>query len=139
MEVEPQLIAQYVETGKARLIYRHLAQIGPESFITAEAMHCAGEQGKYWDMRRTMYERQNDLYGTGSIEGALAFIAGELGVEQQQFASCLSSHKYQAEVQADIDDSIAAGVRGRPVFEINGQRLVGSRSFENFAPLLDTP
>ena len=137
MEVEPQLIAQFVTTGKARLIYRHLAQIGPESLVSAEAMHCAGDQGKYWEMRRTLYERQNDLLSTGSIQGGLEFIAGDLGLDKQKFNSCLTSHTYQAAVQADIDSSLAAGIRQRPVFEINGQRLVGVHRLEDFAALIN--
>ena len=137
MEVEPQLIAQFVATGKARLIYRHLAQIGPESLVSAEAMHCAGDQGKYWDMRRTLYERQNDLYSAGSIEGGLTFIAGDLGLDKQQFSTCLTKHTYQAAVQSDIDASLAAGVRQRPVFEVNGQRLVGVHRLEDFALLIN--
>jgi protein-disulfide isomerase len=136
MEVEPKLIAEFVETGRVRLIYRHLAQISQDSLVSAEAMHCAAEQGQYWQMRRTLYERQSDLYGTGSIEGALTFIAADLGMEQQAFGTCLSSRKYQAAVEADIEASMAAGVRGRPTFEINGQRIVGARSYEDFATLL---
>jgi protein-disulfide isomerase len=137
LEVEPQLISEYVVTGRARLIYRHLAQIGEESRVAAEAMHCAGEQGAFWGLRAALYERQGDLLGAGSIEGGLQFIARELGLDAHLFASCLSDQRYRAGVQRDIDAAQAAGVRQRPTFEVNGTRLVGIQRYERIAALLD--
>jgi protein-disulfide isomerase len=137
LEVEPRLIAELVNTGKAKIVYRHLTQIGAGSLQAAEAMHCAGEQGQYWQMRKTLYERQNDLYSTGSIEGALQFLAGELGLKTEAFTSCMQEQRYRAEVEADVTASLQAGVRSRPVFDVNGTRLLGAHRFEEFAALLD--
>lgn len=137
LEVEPQLIREYVVTGRARLVYHHLAQIGDESRVAAEAMHCAGEQGAFWELRAALYERQSDLQGAGSIAGGLQFIARELGLDAQLFASCLSDQRYSAAVQRDIDASQAAGVRQRPTFEVNGTRLVGLQRYERIVALLD--
>lgn len=137
LEVEPQLISEYVATGRARLVYRHLAQIGEESLVAAEAMHCAGDQGAFWELRAALYERQSDLLGAGSIEGGLQFIARELGLDAQLFASCLSDQRHRAAVQRDIDASQAAGVRQRPTFDVNSTRLVGLQRYERIAALLD--
>jgi protein-disulfide isomerase len=139
MEVEPRLIAELVKTGQAKLVYRHLTQIGEGSLITAEAMHCAGEQGQYWQMRKTLYERQNDLYSTGSVEGAVQFMAGELGLNTGDFTACMQDRRYRAEVEADVTASLAEGVRSRPVFDVNGTRLVGAHRFEEFAALMAKP
>lgn len=136
MEVEPELIKQYIATGKARLVYRHLAQIGDQSLVAAEAMHCAAESNKFWEMRASIYERQNDLLGAGSVEGGLQFLASELGIDQARFASCLQEQRYRTLVQADIDASLNAGIRSRPSFEVNGTRLIGLQRLENFAQLM---
>ncbi len=136
LEVEPKLIEQYVVTGKARIIYRHLAQIGNQSMVAAEAMHCAAETGRFWDMRASIYERQNDLLGAGSIEGGLQFLAKELGIDESSFARCLQEQPYRSEIQADIDASIAIGIRSRPAFDVNGTRLIGLQRLETFANLM---
>lgn len=136
LEVEPKLIEQFVRTGKARLIYRHLAQIGEQSLVAAEAMHCAAETGHFWQMRATIYERQNDLLSAGSVEGGLQFLAKELGIDETAFGSCLQEQRYRAVVQADIAASTAIGIRSRPAFDVNGTRLIGLQRLETFANLM---
>lgn len=137
LEVEPQIIADYVVTGRAQIIYRHLAQISAESLVAAEAMHCAGDQGKFWELRGALYERQSDLLGAGSIEGGLQFIARELGLDEQAFARCLGDHTHRAAIERDIAESQAAGVRQRPTFDVNGTRLIGFQRAERIIELLD--
>lgn len=137
LEVEPQIIERYVATGQAKLIYRHLTQIGEESIRAAEAMHCAGEQGRYWEMRRSLYERQIDLLSAGSLDGGLQFIAQDLGLDTTAFGACLQENRHRAEVEADARASREEGVRQRPTFDINGTRLVGGRRYEDFTAILD--
>jgi protein-disulfide isomerase len=136
MEVEPRLISEYVATGKANLIYRHLIQIGDDSLVSSEAMHCGAEQGAYWRLRYELYTRQTDLYNAGNIFGGVTFIAGDIGLNTEEFGSCITSRRYQAEVEADAADSLANGVRSRPVFDVAGQRIIGGRRFEDFTAIL---
>ena len=42
------LIDNYIETGKAKLIFVDLPFIGRDSKIAAQASYCAEDQGKYW-------------------------------------------------------------------------------------------
>ena len=44
----------YVDTGKVRYVFRDfpLDQMHPQARKAAEAAHCAGEQGKYWEIGR---------------------------------------------------------------------------------------
>jgi protein-disulfide isomerase len=139
MEVEPSLVKNYVTTGKAKLIYRHLTQLGEDSEYAAESMHCAGDQGKYWEMRYTLYERQGDLLSTGSLEGGLRFLADELKLDSERFTSCITNRTYRAVVETDAQAAQAAGIRSRPVFDVNGQRLIGYHRYEDFAAILDKP
>ena len=46
-QTEKQLIADYVNTGKVRFIFRNFAFLGQESTWASEAAECAAEQGKY--------------------------------------------------------------------------------------------
>ena len=46
----PKLTAEFVDTGKTLLVFRHfpLQQIHPRAFDTARAAVCAGIEGKFW-------------------------------------------------------------------------------------------
>ncbi|MCL4354276.1 DsbA family protein, partial [Patescibacteria group bacterium] len=80
-DVEPQLIKDYVNTGKVKLAYRHFAFLGPASVVAANASECANEQNKFWDMHDYLFENQpsesdTSLYTTDKLTS----IAGSLGM-----------------------------------------------------------
>jgi protein-disulfide isomerase len=139
VETEPKIIAEYVSSGKAKLVYRHLAQIGDESLVTGEASECAADQGKFWPMHDALYSRQSEVYAASDLPSTLTGFARDLGLDTGAFGDCLKTHKYLEAVQADYRAATAAGVRSRPVFEVQpgGQRLIGAQPFAVFQRLID--
>jgi len=45
--VKPALFQEYVDTGKVKFVYKHMAILGQESMWAAEASECAADQGKF--------------------------------------------------------------------------------------------
>jgi protein-disulfide isomerase len=137
VETEPQLIDQYVKTGKAKLIYRHLLQLGDASKALAEASECAGTQGKFWEMREEIYRRQDQLFSATSFAGVQPLLA-ELGLDEAQFQQCMEQHQFEQQVESDYAAAQQEGVRSRPVLDINGTRIIGAQRFDAFQQILDT-
>lgn len=56
----PDLLKTYVDTGKARLVYRQfpLFSIHPMAEKSAEATECASDQGKFWEMHDAIFTEQ---------------------------------------------------------------------------------
>lgn len=97
----------------------------------AEAAQCAHEQGRFWEYHDMLFANQ------GSLDiASLKQYASGLGLNTEQFNSCLDSGKYAAEVQQDLSDGRAAGVSGTPTFFINGEKLVGAQPFSAFESLI---
>lgn len=136
METEPQLIEQYVKTGKARLVYRHLLQLGDASKVLAEASECAGAQGKFWEMREQIYRRQAELYSASSFAAVQPLVA-ELGLDEAQLQQCMEQHQFEQQVTADFAAAEREGVRSRPVLDINDTRIVGAQPLSRFQQVLD--
>jgi len=115
----PTLKAEYIETGKVRYVFRDfpLDQIHPHARKAAEAAHCAGDQGKYWEMHDLLFQNQQAL----QVE-SLKTHARSLRLNGAAFDSCLDRDTYAAEVQKDFEDGVAAGVRGTPSFFIGKTR-----------------
>ena len=63
--------------------------------------------------------------------------AVELGLDREQFNSCLDSGDTADEVDADLRDGRRVGVQGTPTFFINGRFRVGAVPFESFVGLID--
>ncbi len=137
MEVEPQIIEKYVASGQVKIVYRHLLQLGQDSERAAEASECAGEQGKFWEMRSALYNGQGDLFSSGSLDGALAVFAKDLVADEPAFQACLQNGTFRDAVNADFRTAQSEGVQSRPVFDINGTRVVGSQPLASFVSVID--
>ncbi len=115
------LLAKY--EGRVSLAYRDLPlrEIHPQAQLAAEASRCAGEQGKFWEYHDLLFENQNKLNREGLVEQARS-----LKLDEKQFDSCLSSGKYNAQIEQDRQLGLRAGVSGTPGFIINGNLLTGN-------------
>jgi protein-disulfide isomerase len=135
--VEPRVIADYVRTGKAKLVFKNFAWIGEESRRAAEAAACAGAQGRFWEYHDLLYSSQR-----GENQGAFATanlkrFATQLGIEQAAFDACVDGRAYKAAVEADMNEVRSLGLTGTPTFLINGQRIVGAQAYAVFANAIE--
>jgi len=121
-EVEKQIRKDYVETGKAKLVFRDfpLDQIHPYARSAAEASRCAKEQGKFWEYHDLLFEKQEELATLDFVA-----LAEGLGLNQTQFNDCYKNRKYKDEVQKDLEDGLRAGVQGTPATFINNTFISG--------------
>jgi protein-disulfide isomerase len=103
-----------------------------EAFKAAEAGHCAGEQGKYWEMHDAMFENIRNLFVP-----ALKETARKLGLDGAKFDACLDSGRHAANVRADYQLGEQMGVNSTPTIYVNGRALVGAQPFEAFKQIID--
>lgn len=135
LETEPQIVEQYIATGRVKLVYRHLQQIGPGSEVLSEASECAADQGRFWEMRRAIYARYRQLYDDPLAQAVQAGV--EVGLDERALQSCLEAGTHEAAVRADYAAAQAEGVRSRPVFRVGEQTIVGAQPFAVFQGILD--
>ncbi len=136
---EPQIISDYVKTGKAVFYFRHYAFLGPASTTAANAAECANDQGKFWAMHDYLYQNQPDESDTSMYTtDKLTQIAGTLGMDTNQFSSCLSNTTDSKNVSDDLTAGQKAGVSGTPTVFINGTPIVGAQPYSVFQQAIDT-
>jgi len=129
-EVEPQLIAAYVKTGKAALTYRHFTFLGPESERIAVAMECAGEQGKFLDFYHYAFDHQQPENGGLATDALMGDWAKAVQLDLSQFTVCTQNQSVRERVQADTAAGRKLGVVGTPTLFINGRPMPGALPFE---------
>ena len=143
----PSILEEYIDTGKVNLVYRDfpIQSIHPNALPAAVAAECANEQGKYWQYHDTLFERQNSWskLDTGSVISTFSQYATDIGLEQQQFDSCLGSGKYLQEVQQDLNDGRTYDITGTPGFFIGNDdigfvKIDGAQPFESFKKVIDS-
>jgi len=127
------LLAKY--DGKVSLAYRDLPlrDIHPQAQLAAEASRCAGEQDQFWQYHDLLFAHPDKLNRAGLVEHAR-----NLNLDEKQFSSCLSSGKYSAKIQEDLEEGVRAGVTGTPAFFINGIFLRGAKVQATFETIIET-
>ncbi len=97
----------------------------------AEAVLCAKEQGKFWEMHSKVFPSQ-------SLEDAdFTRFATEIGLNMKKFNKCYTEHRMAPRIDADMAEGQRVGVRGTPHFFINGRPINGAQPFEAFKAIID--
>lgn len=137
-EVFPLLKKDYIDTGKVKMAYRDFVFLGPESLVAASAVHCAADQGKFWEYYNLIHaaEFADNRENNGNLTpDLLTGLAGQLNIDAGVFGSCLSGKKYEEKVLMITAQGQEAGVRATPTFFINDQKIEGLDSYDPYGRL----
>ena len=135
-ETWPLLKKNYIDTGKVRFIVRDL----PLSFHSsarpaAEAAHCAGEQGKFWEMHHALLTGDDPL-----ADGGIDRRAQALGLDLARLHTCTKAARYENDIARNTAAADALGIHGTPSFVIGrmvngaleGQLVGGAQPYAEF-------
>jgi protein-disulfide isomerase len=137
----PALERNYVDSGKVRFIVRDMPlRIHSAARPAAEAAHCAGEQGRFWQMHQALLARDTKL-----DEASILAKAQALGLDVARFRACVTSNKYETAITRNAAQAAALGVQGTPSFiigrvshgELTGVRIAGAVPYDDFAAYID--
>jgi len=98
----------------------------------AEAAHCAGDQGKYWELHDRLFTNQQQLQVP-----ELKAHAKAVGLDQAAFDQCLDSGKHAAIVKEDLELGTEMGVQSTPTLYINGRQVTGAQPIGVFEAIID--
>ena len=136
------LIDNYIETGKAKLIFVDLPFIGQDSRIAAQASYCAEDQGKYWEYHEILYIFQEGENSGWADRDRLNSFAFSLDMNMDEFNDCMDSSKYQKRVKANYNEAVKHGVQQTPTFIIISQdgtieKFAGPQPYSVFAAIIE--
>ncbi len=131
---EPTLEKVFADYGdKVRLVFRDFPlDFHKEAQKASEAAHCAGDQGKYWEMHGKLFANQQQL----DVE-SLKRHARELSLDAGKFDECLGSGAKAQVVKDHFKAGRQVGVQATPAFFINGRPLSGAVPYEQFKAIID--
>jgi len=114
--------------GKLRLVYKDLpAPSHAGARPAAEAARCAAARGVFWEYHDLLFLASPDFSRDHLIQ-----YAERLALERDAFAACLDARHFREQVDADVSEARALGIRETPTFLINGKPLVGALPIETF-------
>jgi protein-disulfide isomerase len=118
--------------GKVRIVFKHL----PLSFHkkakpAARAALAAGEQGKFWEMRRKLFENR-DKFKDKDMKAFTASLAKKIGLDVKRYKKDFAKSKYDKVIKRDKKLARTLKAKGTPHFFINGTRIKGAQPYGRF-------
>jgi protein-disulfide isomerase len=143
-KIEARILEQYVVSGKVQIIYHTFgnwvsrkAEGNTESELTAEAAHFAADHDRFWQLHDLFFALQGRPNSGVFSNEAIAAAAVQVGLDGQIMTHELAIHTYAARVQNEYDQGIARGVTSTPTFFVNGEMIVGAKTYEVFKKAVD--
>jgi len=138
------LIDNYIETGKAKLVFVDLPFLGRDSPKAAHASYCADDQGKYWEYHTILYTFQDGPPDSGWADrDRLSAFAFSLDMNMDEFNECMDSSKYEQRVKANHNEAVRNDVKYTPTFIIFSQdgkkeMFHGAQPYSVFAATIES-
>ena len=115
----PSLVADYVRTGKVRLVFRGLAFVGPESEPALRGALAAGHQNRLWNFVHLLYENQGVENSGWITDDFIRSVAGGIvGVDATRLVTDARSNSVTEKIAATQQLAASDGVNSTPSFRV---------------------
>ena len=140
--IENDIITDYVETGKVKMIFKDYNIIGADSISASHGTHCASDQGLFWEYHDILYSNwTGENNGWASPENLVAY-AEEINLELDIWTQCMNEKPFAKKILTSNEDAKKLQLTGTPAFFVinsEGQvsKLFGAQPFEVFKKIFD--
>ena len=142
-ETEDDILKNYVETGKVRMMFKDFTIIGPDSVNAAHGAHCANDQGLFWEYHDELYNNWNgENNGWASPENLKRF-AENVQLDIEQWEECMVGKNYDQRIKDSNNDARTLGLTGTPAFFVIGPtdqvtKIGGAQPFYVFEQIFES-
>jgi protein-disulfide isomerase len=136
-DVLPEIKKEWIDTGKAKLVLRDFPLDEP-ALRAAMIARCAPAE-RYYAFADTFFAAQEKWVRSGDYREALARLAKLGGMGQVEFDTCIKDTDLENKiVEGRLNASQELDVSSTPTFFVNGSKLAGAPTKEEFDKLLSS-
>ncbi|MFC4350625.1 DsbA family protein [Fodinicurvata halophila] len=133
----PQLKSEWLDAGKARLVFRHFP-LDRLALRAAMVTDCLEKDRAFFGLLATLFKSQQDWARADDPIDALQKHARLAGLSEERFNSCIEDEGIMDGILATLEQARETyEVQSTPTFFINGRKVEGNRSYEDFAAILE--
>lgn len=132
----PMLKENYIDKGTVKLVFRDFPLDGL-ALRAAMLPHCAGQM-RYFGLLGTLFARQQQWATAQDPLLALAAIARQAGMSEDDFKACLANKAVEKTVlDSALEADKSLGVNATPSFFINGTKYSGGLTPDQIKSIVD--
>lgn len=141
-DTEADIIENYVNTGKVKVVFKDYTIIGQDSVNAAHGAHCAGEQGLFWQYHDALYENwDGENTGWAAPENLLVF-ASNVGADTEIWNNCMLEDRYRDVIVSSNTDAKTLELTGTPAFFVIGSdgnvvKIGGAQPYSVFEQIFE--
>jgi hypothetical protein len=127
------VIANYVNTGKARFIFKTVpieSHEGSKEAALASACAANTDGTKFWNFHDGLFEVEK-------TEAGIKALAEETGYDAEELWNCVINETYWDQIDFQIKQALDSNVYGTPTFFINEEALVGPNPYRAFEKVIN--
>ena len=135
----PNVMTDFVDTGKIRYVFYNfpLESLHPQSRSAHLAALCANEQGSWKEYNDVLFGDRDTWISASDRIVQFKQYAKDLRLDEDQFAQCLDSKKYNDQIEEEISLALSYGVTGTPGFFVNRVFLSGAQDYSVFKAVIE--
>ncbi len=139
---EGDIMKNYIETGKVKMIFKDSNIIGPDSVNASHGAHCAKDQGLFWEYHDILYSNWTGENNGWASSKNLEKFAKEIGLDMDVWTQCMLDKTHSQTILASNEDAKSLELTGTPAFFIIGPdgkttRLFGAQPYGTFEKVFE--
>lgn len=135
-ETLPQLKDEWIEPGKARLVYRHypLDRVALRAAVITE---CLDDQ-RFFGFVDVLFQHQQRWARAEEPTEALGKLGRLAGMSEERMRACAEDEAAARRIlERQVEARESVDVTSTPTFLVDGEKLVGAQPYETFETLLE--
>ncbi len=143
LETLPQIVTEYVNTGKVKIVMMDFAFLGEDSTTAGEYSRAVWKlyPNQYFAWRTAMYSAQDEEgdQGFGDAASIDKLTATITGIDASKVTADVKANSatYKASLEADRAEAQKAGLDATPAFVIGKQAVKGAYPYATFKSAID--
>lgn len=122
-QVLPELKKRYIDTGKAKLVFRDLPTPPVQVASALVAMGRCAAPDRFFDYADYLMQGQEAAFRSSDVNGWIRGAIPVTGRTEAELLACMQTDTMRTSIEGDIQSAQAAGVTGTPTLFVNGQRV----------------
>ena len=136
VETLPAIKTNYIDSGKARLVYRDFP-LNKVALLASALAHCAGPE-RFFQFLDVLFRSQQSWAMTDDPVSALVRIGRLGGLKGDEIEACFNDKALTDRILASrVEGARDFEIASTPTFIINGEKLVGALPYAEFEAVFE--